>query len=139
MIGPVGAWHDRCAPSLGVQIEVGRRWSAVEDVRASHGRHTLHDTYERVVPRDHLLRIPTLTAPRLSVKIEASEAITGWEVTRLGWRACTGPLPRTGSPAAAVSWGWTRAPLPVGEPVATPRLADGLVWQAAAACEARAP
>jgi Asp-tRNA(Asn)/Glu-tRNA(Gln) amidotransferase A subunit family amidase len=139
MIGPVEAWRARCALSLGVQSEAGMRGSAVEDVRAAHGRHTRHDPCVRVVPRDHLLLTPTLTAPLLSVQGEASEEITGRGVIRRGWLAGTGPLPQTGSLAGTVPWAWTRASLPVGEPIAPPRLAEGLVWQAAAAGEARAP
>ena len=84
MVGPLGEWRDRCAPSPGVQIEAGMRWSAVDDVRASHGRRTLY-------------------------------------------------------PAATVPWGWTRDSLPVGWHIATPRLAEGLVLWAAAACETIAP
>jgi len=84
MLGSVEAWRDRFALSLGVQIEAGMRWSVVEDVRVSHGRHTRHDTCVRVVPRHHLLLIPTLAAPRLSVQVEASDEINGREVTYRG-------------------------------------------------------
>jgi len=71
MGGPVGRWRDRFAPALGGQSEAAMRWSAVDDVRASHVRRTLNDTFVRVVPRAHLLLTPTLTAPLLSVKVEA--------------------------------------------------------------------
>ena len=98
----------------------------------------MNDTFVRVLTRDHLHLPPPPTAPLLSVKVEAYAESTGREVTRRGWRACTGPLPQTGAPAATVPWGWMRACLPVEEPIAPLRLADELVWQAAAACEARA-
>ena len=136
MVGPLGEWRDRCAPSPGVQTEAGMRWSAVDDVRASHVRRTLNDTFVRFFPRDPLLLTPTLTAPPLFVKVEAYDEIAGWEVTRLGWLAFTFPLHLTGSPAAMVPCEWTRDSLPVGWHIATPRLADGLVLRAAAACEA---
>jgi aspartyl-tRNA(Asn)/glutamyl-tRNA(Gln) amidotransferase subunit A len=139
MVGPGGEWRDRFGPSLGVQTEAGMRWSAVDDVRASHVRRTLNDTFGRVFTRDHLLLTPTLTAPPLSVKVEAYEEIAGREITRLGWLAFTFPLHLTGYPAATVPCGWTRDSLPVGWHIATPRLADGLVLRAAAACEAIAP
>ena len=71
MVGPVGGWRARFDPALGVQIEAAMRWSAVDDVRASPVRRTLHDTFVRFFPRDHLLLTPTLTAPPLSVKVEA--------------------------------------------------------------------
>ena len=105
-------------------------------MRASHGRRTLNDTFVRCLTRDPLLLPPTLTAPLLSVKFEAYEAITGREAMRLGWLAFTCPLHLTGSPAAMVPCGWPRDSLPVGWHIATPRRADGLVWRAAAACEA---
>jgi Asp-tRNA(Asn)/Glu-tRNA(Gln) amidotransferase A subunit family amidase len=139
MVGPVGEWCDRFGASLRVQTEARMRWSAVDDVRASHGRRTLNDTFVRVLTRDHLLLTPTLTAPPLSVKVEASEEIAGREITRLGGLAFTFPLPRTGSPAATVPCGWTRASLPVGWYIAPPHLADRLVWRVAAACAAIAP
>jgi len=131
MVGPGRAWRDRFAPSLVGQIEAGRPWSTVDDVRASHGRRTLNDTFVRCLTRDPLLLPPTLTAPLLSVQVEAYEAITGREAMRLGWLAFTLPLPLTGSPTATVSCGWTRASLPVGWHIATPGLADSwcCVWR----------
>src|SRR5438093_5248955 len=138
MVGLGRQWRDRFAPSLVGQIEAGRLWSTVDDVRASHGRRTLHDTFVRCLTRDPLLLPPTLTAPLLSVKVEAYKAITGREAMRLGWLAFTLPLHLTGSPTATVSCGWTRASLPVGWHIATPGLAERLVWRVAAACEALA-
>jgi len=138
MVGPGRAWCDRVAPSLGVQIEVGRPWSTVDDVKASHGRRTLHDTCVRCLTRDPVLLPPTLTAPLLSVKVEAYEAITGQEAMRLGGLACTLPLPLTGSPTATVPCGWTRASLRGGWPIATPGLAARLGVRVAAACKALA-
>jgi aspartyl-tRNA(Asn)/glutamyl-tRNA(Gln) amidotransferase subunit A len=135
MVEPGREWRDRFAPSLVGQIEVGRPWSTVDDVRASHGRRTLNDTFVRCLTRDPLLLPPTLTAPLLSVKVAAYEAITGREAMRLGWLAFTLPLPLTGSPTATVSCGWTRACPQDG----TSRLRAsqiGLVWRVAAACEA---
>ena len=127
MVGLGRQWRDRFAPSLVGQIEAGRLWSTVDDVRASHGRRTLHDTFVRCLTRDPLLLPPTRTAPLLSVKVEAYEAITGREAMRLGWLAFTLPLHLTGSPTATVSCGWTRASLPVGWHIATPGLAERLV------------
>ena len=96
-------------------------------MRASHGRRTLHDTFVRYLTRDHLLLSSTLMAPLPSVQIEAYAEITEREVTRLGWLACTLPLPLTGSPTATVPCGWTRDSLPVGWRIATPGLAERLV------------
>ena len=108
-------------------------------MRASHVRRTLNETFGRVLTRDHLLLTPTLMAPPLSVKVEASEEIAGREITCLGWLAFTFPLHLTGYPAATVPCGWTRESLPVGWYIATPRLADRLVLRVAAACAAIAP
>jgi Asp-tRNA(Asn)/Glu-tRNA(Gln) amidotransferase A subunit family amidase len=122
-----GHGADRFPPSLGVEIEAGRPWSAGDAVRASHGRRTLHDTFVRCLTRDHLLLSPTLTASLPSVQVEAYAEITEREVTRLGWLTCTLPLPLTGYPTATVPCGWTRDSLPVGWRIATPGLADRLV------------
>ena len=108
-------------------------------MRPSPVRRTLNDTFVRFFTRDTLLLTSTLTAPPLSVQVEASEEITGREVTRLGWLAFTCPLHLTGDPAATVPCGWTRDSLPVGGHIMPPRRAGGLVWRAAAACEAMAP
>ena len=119
-----GHGADRFTPSLGVEIEAGRPWSAGDAVRASYGRRTLHDTCVRCLTRDHLLLSPTLTASLPSVQVEAYAEITEREVTRLGWLTCTLPLPLTGYPTATVPCGWTRDSLPVGWRIATPGLAD---------------
>src|SRR6516225_5922109 len=64
-----GHGADRFTPSLGVEIEAGRPWSAGDAVRASYGRRTLHDTCVRCLTRDHLLLSPTLTASLPSVQV----------------------------------------------------------------------
>ena len=112
--------------------------SAIDDVRASHGRRTLRDTCVRCLTRDPVLLPPPRTAPLLSGKVEAYEAITGREITRLGGLACPLPLPLTGSPTATVPCGWTRASLLGGWPITTAGLAAKLGLRGAAACEALA-
>jgi aspartyl-tRNA(Asn)/glutamyl-tRNA(Gln) amidotransferase subunit A len=134
-----GTWRDRFAPPVGVQSEAGGPWSAGDDVRPSPVRRTLNDTFVRFFTRDTLLLTSTLTAPPLSVQVEASAESTGREITRLGWLVFTCPRYLTGDPAATVPCGWTCDRLPVGGHSMPPRRAGGLVWCAAAVCEVMAP
>jgi aspartyl-tRNA(Asn)/glutamyl-tRNA(Gln) amidotransferase subunit A len=132
-------WRDRFDRSLVPQIEQGRRWTAVDFVKAANLRRALNDAFRQFFARYDLLLTPTLAAPPLPVGVDNYTEIAGRKVGSRGWIAFTFPLNLTGYPAATVPSGWTRQGLPVGLQIVAPRLADALVLRASAAFEAIAP
>lgn len=126
-------------PSFARWVEAGKRYRAVEFVKAANERRVVGDALSRLFARFDLLVTPTLAAPPLRIGLDTYERIDGQEVTFLGWQAFTFPLSFAGCPAATVPCGFTKTGLPIGLQIAGPRLSDHLVVRVAAMFESLVP
>ena len=101
MVGPVGAWLDRFAPSLGVQIEAGRPWRSgqVEAYAESAGREGTRLGWRAFTCPLPLTGSPTATVPGGGTR---DRLPVGWPIAtsglaeRQGWRvaaACEAMAP----------------------------------------------
>ncbi len=130
-------WRDRLDPGLVEIVEVGRRISAVEFVKATLARATFTETVRKFFTRYDLLLTPTLAAPPFAAGLGRPPSHA--KGSHLAWVAFTYPFNLTGQPAATVPCGFTRDGLPIGLQIVGRRLEDATVLRASAAFEAAAP
>jgi len=130
-------WRDRVDPGLVEIVEVGRRISAVEFVKATLARAAFTETVRKFFTRYDLLLTPTLAVPPFAVGL--GQPPSHAKGSHLAWVAFTYPFNLTGQPAATVPCGFTRDGLPIGLQIVGRRLEDATVLRASAAFEAVAP
>ncbi|MBI1878659.1 MAG: amidase [Chloroflexi bacterium] len=131
--------RDRLDPGLAAIIEVLRRDSLPDYVKALVARNAYWDQVRTLFERFDLLLTPTIPHPAFEITRNTPWPVPGRLVESLAWSFFTYPFNLTGQPAASLPCGFSSDGLPIGLQVVGRRHADTTVLRAAAVFEAAAP
>jgi aspartyl-tRNA(Asn)/glutamyl-tRNA(Gln) amidotransferase subunit A len=133
-------WLNECPEKYGDDVREsllsGRRYAAVEYVRAQEARAAIRDEIDSVLRSVDLLATPTtvIEAPRLD---QQTLSLNGQELNALeGIVRCTAPFNLSGHPALTVPYGLGAGGTPLGLQLIGRRLSEALLLHVAEAVEA---
>lgn len=114
-------------------------WTAEDLTDAKRERQRISNALHAFFEHYDLFLTPTLATAAFGHGLLGPEQIDGVPVKANAWIAFTHPFNLSGQPAISVPAGWTRDGLPVGLQIASRRLEDQRVLQAARAFEQARP
>jgi aspartyl-tRNA(Asn)/glutamyl-tRNA(Gln) amidotransferase subunit A len=132
-------WRGNMDPPLVTLIEMGKKFSAKDYVRAAFRRQEFHVKAQKIFREYDFLLTPTTAVPAFKAGKMAPEVVAGKRLSPIGWMPFTYPFNLTGQPAASVPCGFTRDGLPVGLQIVGRRHDDIGVLRMAAAFERLRP
>ena len=127
-----------CDPGFMRMVEMGRKVTGAEFVRATVRRAAMYETMRKFHEKFDLLVTPTMPLTALEAGREMPVE-GGWGDNWVGWTPFTYPFNLTQQPASSCPAGFSKAGLPIGLQIVGALGADALVLRASRAFESARP